>query len=256
MPRNPVRHLVPPTKRERVARKVAAEEVKPAGRTFAYVRVSTEEQAETGQSLQVQEEQLRHWAGQRRRSIDEVITEAGVSGSVPLHERPEGGRLYQLVQKGDTVVAIKLDRMFRSASDCLNVVETFKARGVSLHLCDINGGDDDVSGNGIARLFLTLLSAFAEFERDRIGERIRATKRRQKAAGEYSGGVPPFGWSYNASKRLVPIPEQQAAIKRMKRLRAKGASLRVIAETLTADGVKISHVGVKNALGVKKGAAT
>jgi DNA invertase Pin-like site-specific DNA recombinase len=38
-----------------------------------------------------------------------------------------------------------------------------------------------VSGNDIARLFLTIVSAFAEFERDRIGERIRATKRAPKA---------------------------------------------------------------------------
>ena len=75
----------------------------------------------------------------------------------------------------------KLDRMFRSAADCLAVVEAFKAQGVSLYLLDLNGGADDVSGNGIARLFLTIVSAFAEFERDRIGERIRATKRAQKA---------------------------------------------------------------------------
>ena len=85
----------------------------------------------------------------------------------------------------------KLDRMFRSTADCLAVVEAFKARGVSLFLLDLNGGADDVSGNGIARLFLTIVSAFAEFERDRIGERIRATKRAQQARGEYLGGPPP-----------------------------------------------------------------
>jgi DNA invertase Pin-like site-specific DNA recombinase len=88
------------------------------------------------------------------------------------------------------VVTPKLDRMFRSTADCLAVVEAFKARGVSLFLLDLNGGADDVSGNGIARLFLTIVSAFAEFERDRIGERIRATKRAQRARGEYLGGPP------------------------------------------------------------------
>src|ERR1700751_2308819 len=48
------------------------------------------------------------------------------------------------------------------------------------------------------------VSAFAEFEGDRIGERIRATKRAQKARGEYLGGRPPFGYSYDADRRLVP----------------------------------------------------
>ncbi len=157
-------------------------------RAYGYVRVSTDSQAEDGQSLDVQQRQLEGWAMQRGAVLDAVHVEAGVSGAVPFHERPEGGRLWQLAQRGDTLVASKLDRMFRSASDCLAVVEAFKARGVSLFLLDLNGGADDVSGNGIARLFLTIVSAFAEFERDRIGERIRATKQRQKASGEYSGG--------------------------------------------------------------------
>jgi putative DNA-invertase from lambdoid prophage Rac len=183
------------------------------------------------------------------RTIDEVIIEPGVSGSVPLHDRPQGGRLCQLVQKGDTVVAAKLDRMFRSAGDCISVVESFKARGVSLFLLDLNGGADDVSGNGIARLFLTIVSAFAEFERDRIGERIRATKRQQKVRGEYSGGIYQFGYTYDAERRKVEIPEQQAAIRKMKQLRDEGLSLRAIAERLRAEGVQISHVGVANVLG-------
>ena len=229
-------------------RKLGQTETAPKGRTFAYVRVSTDEQVSTGQSLAVQTEHLHAWAKMHDRIIDEVLTEAGVSGGTPLHERPEGGRLCQLVQRGDTVVANKLDRMFRSARDCLDVVETFKDRGVSLHLCDINGGADDVSGNGIARLFLTLLGAFAEFERDRIGERIRATKRAQKARGEYSGGVMPFGWARDGDK-LVEVPEQQAVIKRMKRLRAQGKSLRAIRDAMNAAGVAISHTGVQAAVG-------
>jgi putative DNA-invertase from lambdoid prophage Rac len=133
-----------------------------AGRTVAYCRVSTDAQAEDGQSLEVQRRQLEGWAMQRGQQLDEVIVEPGVSGAIPFHERPEGARLWAQLQKGDTLVAAKLDRMFRSAADCLAVVEAFKARGVSLFLLDLNGGADDVSGNGIARLFLTIVSAFAD----------------------------------------------------------------------------------------------
>jgi DNA invertase Pin-like site-specific DNA recombinase len=138
-------------------------------------------------------------------------------------EYAKSGRLWTELCKGDTLVAAKLDRMFRSAADCLAVVEAFKARGVSLYLLDLNGGADDVSGNGIARLFLTIVSAFAEFERDRIGERIRATKRSQKARGEYLGGPTPFGWTHDAGK-LVPAPEQQKARRRIHTPHAKGPS--------------------------------
>jgi len=53
-----------------------------------------------------------------------------VSGAVPFHERPEGAKLRAPLRRGDTLVAAKLDRMFRSAADCLAVVEAFKTRGV------------------------------------------------------------------------------------------------------------------------------
>jgi putative DNA-invertase from lambdoid prophage Rac len=216
-------------------------------RTFAYCRVSTDAQAEAGQSLDVQQRQLEGWALQRGVSLDAVHMEAGISGAIPFHERPEGGKLWGDLRKGDTLVAAKLDRMFRSASDCLAVVEAFKSRGVSLYLLDLNGGADDVSGNGIARLFLTIVSAFAEFERNRIGERIRATKQRQKANNQFSGGLP-FGYAVGPNRKLVPVKEQQAAIKRIHLLRAKGLSLRAISDDLAVRGIKLSHVTIRRLL--------
>jgi putative DNA-invertase from lambdoid prophage Rac len=237
--KNLASHLAPPTKREKAA--LAAQ---PA-RIFGYVRVSTDMQAEDGQSLEVQRRQLEGWAMQRGATLDSVAVEAGVSGSIPFHERPEGGTLWRLARRGDTVVAAKLDRMFRSASDCLAVVEAFKARGVSLFLLDLNGGADDVSGNGIARLFLTIVSAFAEFERDRIGERIRQTKRAQKSRREYLGGILPFGYTRSEDGRsLIEDPVQQAAIRRIRALRSNGLSSAKISAALKEDGIKLSHVSV------------
>src|SRR4051794_40080802 len=216
-----------------------------ANRVVAYCRVSTDQQAEEGQSLNVQQRQLEGWAMQRDQQLDQVVIEAGVSGAVPFSDRPEGSRLWAELRKGDVLVAAKLDRMFRSASDCLAVVEQFKARGVSLFLLDLNGGADDVSGNGIARLFLTIVSAFAEFERDRIGERIRATKRAQKARGEYLGGKAPFGFTYDTDRRLVPVPEQQRELRRIRKLAAEGLSPYRIADDLASRGVKLSHVTIR-----------
>ena len=214
-------------------------------RTFAYCRVSTDEQATTGQSLSVQEQQLRGWAMQHGRTLERVVIEPGISGSIPFNQRPEASKLWAELRKGDTVVAAKLDRCFRSASDCLAVVEAFKARGVSLFLLDLNGGADDVFGNGIARLFLTIVSAFAEFERDRIGERIRATKRQQRGRREYLGGVVPFGYRLSPDSRtLVEVPEQQAAIKRIMELRSEGLSGYKISDALKATGIRLSHVSV------------
>lgn len=241
--------LSPPTKREKAA---LAKLALPA-RTFGYVRVSTDAQAEEGQSLDVQQRQLEGWAMQHNRQIDEVVVESGVSGGIPFSERPKGGKLWAELRQGDALVAAKLDRMFRSAGDSLAVVEAFKARGVSLFLLDLNGGADDVSGNGISRLFLTVVSAFAEFERDRIGERIRATKRAQKARGEYSGGKPPFGYTYYDGK-LMPVPEQQRELRRIRKLAADGLSPYKIVADLASRGVKLSHVTVRKIIAGRPGA--
>jgi hypothetical protein len=73
-------------------------------------------------------------------------------------------------------------------------------------------------------------------------------KRDQRQRGRYLGGAVPWGWSVGEAGELVPIPEQQAAIRRMRKLRDQGLALRAIGDQMKASGVSISHAGVKNAL--------
>ena len=198
-------------------------------------------------SLAVQQRRLEGWAMQRGQQLDGVIVEPGVSGAVPFNEHPEGAKLWADLRKGDTLVAAKLDRMFRSASDCLAVVEAFKARGVSLFLLDLNGGADDVSGNGIARLFLTIVSAFAEFERDRIGERIRATKRAQRRAASLSAALP---LRLDARRRAQAGAGARAAEGATADPHAAGQGLSPyqIADDLKARGTPLSHVTIRKVI--------
>src|SRR3954465_1258352 len=144
-------------------------------------------------------------------TLDEVFVERGVSGSRPIGERPEGAKLLGKVMAGDVIITPKLDRMFRSALDALDVLARLKDRDVSLHMIDLGG---DVTGNGISKLVFTILSAVAEAERDRTRERIAEVKKDQRERGRYLGGKPPFGWRVGAVGELVPVPEQQAAVKR------------------------------------------
>ena len=94
----------------------------------------------------------------------------------------------------------------------------------------------------------TILSAVAEAERDRTRERITEVKRDQRQRGRYLGGTVPFGWRRGEDGALVEFPEQQKAIQAMKRMRAKGLTLRAIADKLAASGVALSHMGVKKVL--------
>jgi DNA invertase Pin-like site-specific DNA recombinase len=176
--------------------------------------------------------------------VARVFVERGVSASKPLADRPEGAALLAILKPGDTIVTPKLDRMFRSALDALDVLGKLKAKGISLHMVDLGG---DVTTNGVSRLVFTILSAFAEAERDRTRERVAEIKADQKARGKFLGGYAPFGWRREGDS-VVPIPEQQAAIARMRELRAAGHSLRAIRDRMAQEGVRVSHVAVSHAL--------
>ena len=141
---------------------------------YAYTRVSTGRQAEEGENLGAQQRRVEGYAQMHDLAVTRHFVERGVSGSVPLVERPEGGALLRLIEPGDIVITPKLDRCFRSALDALDVLRTLKDCGVALHMIDLGG---DVSGSGISKLLFTILSAVAEAERDWIRARISDVKR-------------------------------------------------------------------------------
>ena len=82
-------------------------------------------------------------------TVDQVFIERGVSAAKPLSERPQGTALIAALKNGDVVITAKLDRMFRSALDALDVLAKLKKRGINLHMIDLGG---DVTGNGISKL--------------------------------------------------------------------------------------------------------
>jgi putative DNA-invertase from lambdoid prophage Rac len=212
---------------------------------YGYCRVSTLKQANEGESLDVQRRQIEGYALMHGMTIDGVVVEEGVSGSVPVEERPIGGQLFAKLQRGDIIIAAKLDRLFRSALDALKVVESLKGRGVKLHLLDLGG---DISGNGLSKLFLTIAAAFAEAERDRIRERIGQAKADQKARGRFLGGDVPFGFAVGEDGALVAVDAQQEAIREIVALKAQGRSLRAIRDEMRAKGHSLSHEGVARIL--------
>src|SRR3954452_25090170 len=107
---------------------------------YGYTRVSTDRQADEGESLGAQQRVVEGYAMMLGLKLDEIFVERGVSGSKPLRDRPEGARLLATLKEGDVLITPKLDRMFRSALDALNVLGQIQKRGVSLHMIDLGGG--------------------------------------------------------------------------------------------------------------------
>jgi putative DNA-invertase from lambdoid prophage Rac len=195
-------------------------------RLYGYTRVSTAEQTEGG-SLGEQRRRIEGAAMVLGLEVERFFEDGGVSGAKALADRAEGRRLLEVLRPGDTMVVAKLDRFARNAADALAQAEAFKRAGVDLIIVDI--GLDPVTCNGVSKLFFTILSAVAEFERDRLRERQAEGQAAKLAKGGHIGGTAPFGYEVCGVGReamLVPVPEQQAA----------GMSLRA-----TADAVECMH---------------
>lgn len=207
--------------------------------TYAYVRVSTAEQVNNGESLDTQRRQAEGYAMMKGWEVPAVFVEAGVSGSVPLADRPEGAKLLSRLVLGDVVITPKLDRMFRSASDALGTLEELKPKGIGLHMIDLGG---DVCGSGISKLVFTILSAVAENERDRIRERIRDVKRNLASQGIYNGGRRPIGFDVGQEGRLVPNTSEQEILARMLTMRAAGAGYREIARAVGKQPMTVKRI--------------
>ncbi len=164
---------------------------------YAYARTSTIKQA--GPDKTTIEEQLAKCKAiaSLRSPVGkydfQTYIDAGVSGSIALSERPSGKELLARVESGDTIIAAKLDRMFRSAADACVMIERFKKQKISLILCDLS--TEPVAESAIANVVFTVMSAFAQLERERIRERVIEGKRAKVAKGGLAGGPVPFGFS-------------------------------------------------------------
>jgi DNA invertase Pin-like site-specific DNA recombinase len=216
------------------------------GAAVLYIRVSTADQAEHGVSLDTQAERLAAYARASGLDVAGILREEGVSGTVPLTERPEGSRLARMIEAGRVrhVVALKLDRLFRSAVDALRTTEDWDRKGVSVHLVDM-GGQSLNTGSAMGRMMLTMLAGFAQFERDLTAERTVAALAHKRRNGEAYAPTP-YG-KVRVGDRLEVSAEEQGVIERIRAWRDRGLSLRSIVSRLNAEGVPAKRGGAWHA---------
>lgn len=206
---------------------------------IAYVRVSTEEQANEGVSLDAQIASVRAYALLRGLELVDVVVDAGVSAGKPLAERAGGAVVLEAVKrrKVRAVVAVKLDRVFRNAGDCLTTTEEWDRVGVALHLVDMGGQAIDTS-SAMGRFFLTVMAGAAEMERNLIRERTTSALAHKRAEGRRTSKDAPFGWRVGVDgDTLEQDAAEQRAIELIRDLRAGGMSIRAIVQHLDDNGV-------------------
>ena len=212
---------------------------------YAYVRVSTTEQASDDKtSLAEQERRCRAAATMRGNDVQEVFSDGGVSGSIPLFSRPAGQRLCGVLRSGDTIISSKMDRMFRSTGDAIHSVESLALRSVGVVLVDI--GADPVTEGGTSKLFFSILAAVAEFERYRITERNLEGRRGKRSRGGFIGGEAPYGYTVigkGSHAVLTDNEHEQRIVSLISDLR-QSHSLRHVARELARRGLVNRDGGV------------
>jgi DNA invertase Pin-like site-specific DNA recombinase len=204
----------------------------------AYLRVSTETQADNGLGLEVQEQSVRQWAKANGHRLVAVYKDAGVSGSNGLGSRVGLPDALHALESGEAegLVVAKLDRLARD----LMVQETTLAKvwkmGGAVFSVDQGEILQDDPDDPMRTAFRQIVGVFSQLERSMIAARLRAGKKLKAEGGGYVGGMVAYGYRAENGE-LVEYPKEQAALARIWQLRLSGLSLSGIATELEAEGI-------------------
>lgn len=144
---------------------------------YGYARVSTRGQATNGNSLEEQVNKLENEGC-------EIIYQEAFTGTKT--DRPEFRELLSTLKEGDTLIVTKLDRFARSTIDGIQTVKELFEKGVKVHILNMGLIENSPTGN----LVFTVMSAFAQFERDMIIERTQEGKAIAKQRDDFREGRP------------------------------------------------------------------
>lgn len=198
----------------------------------AYIRVSTDKQAEGGFSLEAQRAKIDAYAALYDLELVDVVVDAGVSAATL--ERPGLARALDMLKKkkAAALLVVKLDRLTRSVADLGELVETyFGEKGAAL--LSVSEQIDTRTAGG--RLVLNVLASVSQWEREKIGERTSEVMRFKQSRGEYIGGRVPYGFDLVDGVQ-VRNEAEQAVIAVARELRAAGLSLRAVGAELARRG--------------------
>lgn len=193
-------------------------------RVIGYIRVSTEEQADSRAGLEAQRAAILAEAERRGWKLVEVIEDAGYSGK--NLKRPGIQAALEALQsrRADTLVVAKLDRLSRSLLDFAGLMDKATRERWALVALDLGVDTTSPAGEAMANV----LATFAQFERRLIGQRTREALATKKAQGVRLG-------------RPTNVPAE--VVERVREAKDRGLSLRAIAAMLNEDGVPTGQGG-------------
>lgn len=204
----------------------------PDREVVGYIRVSSDEQAQSGLSLENQKQKILAYAESQDLKVARIYHDDQSAKDLC---RPEAQEMLARVESGKVgrIIVFKLDRLTRSVGDLSRLLELFARRGVTLS--SVSETLDTASASG--RMVVHIIGVISEWERGVISERTRAALSVKRSRGEKLGRVPPYGWK-TSGKKLIKHPEEQCVLKSIIEARREGRSFAEIARNLNATGTK------------------
>ena len=213
-------------------------------RVIGYVRVSTEEQASGGFSLEAQEAKIRGYCDLYELELLRIVSDPGASAK--SLDRPGMkvvlDELRSRKSRAEGLVLAKLDRLTRSVGDWSELIKEF-FRDEKRKLFSVGEAIDTRTATG--RMVLNMIMTIAEWEREIIGERTRDALQAKISRGERCGKVR-YGSDLDGEVLdadghpylLVRNDAETEAVELMRRWRGEGKSLREICRALESAGVR------------------
>ena len=200
-----------------------------------YCRVSSEEQVERGNienQVQYAKRYIDLHGPENNITEFEFYLDEGVSGTLPLKDRPEGRRLLQDAQAGKFAVLFvyRLDRLARSVKHVLDTYELLEDKKIALK--SMTEAFD--TGTPTGKFFMTLLASIAALERDTIMERTQLGKERKAREGKWVSGAPPYGYRIGTNGSLEVYEPEADIVRRVFSYYNEGNSTIEVAKYLNA----------------------
>jgi site-specific DNA recombinase len=198
---------------------------------IGYIRVSTEQQANEGVSLDAQRAKIEAWCTHNGYELAHVYVDAGISGK-SMDKRPGLQDALKSLKKGMALVSYSLSRLARSTKDAISIGETVAKRKADM--VSLSEQIDTTTAAG--RMMFQMLAVLAEFERNLTAERTTSALQHKKATGQKYTNITPYGFEA-IEGRLVQVLAETEVVAEIQAARSSGNTLQSIADNLNGRGI-------------------
>ena len=202
-------------------------------RVALYTRVSTEDQAKEGFSLEAQIERLRLYAKAQEWQVAGEYVDEGHSGRTA--KRPAYAKMMAEMGAWDTMLVLKMDRIHRNSRNFMGMMDELRKKGKEF--ASVTESLDTSTAMG--RFVMDIIQRIAQLESDQIGERtFVGMEQKAKSRAGNLGKPAPFGYRYGLGSAFEVVPGEDAIVRDMFALYISGAKRDAIARILVEKGLR------------------